>query len=172
MDLVGLGRTHFFDLSRKRKLLRNVSQFSQNFVNFLWIFRENFSRKLSAKTFRENLNLTKSGIKYQFRKNILSRIRGFLASWIRIRQIWIRSGSWSYLRKKVTQSFYFNFTDKGRIRIQSRIRIRNVWERILGSGSYPCQNPMDPEHWNGDIFLAYERQKVLSSVKVEGEGFT
>jgi hypothetical protein len=31
---VGLGRKHFFDLSRKRKLLRKVPQFSRNFVNF------------------------------------------------------------------------------------------------------------------------------------------
>jgi hypothetical protein len=29
-----LGRKPFFDLSRKRKLLRKVSQFSRNFVNF------------------------------------------------------------------------------------------------------------------------------------------
>jgi hypothetical protein len=29
---------------------------------------------------------------------------------------------------------------------------------------------MDPEHWYGDIFSAYEHQKVLLSVKVEGGG--
>jgi hypothetical protein len=45
------------DLSQKRKLWRKLSQYSQNFVSF--------STKFSAKAFRENLNLTKSGIKYQ-----------------------------------------------------------------------------------------------------------
>jgi hypothetical protein len=29
-----VGKKHFFDLLRKRKLLRKVSQFSRNFVNF------------------------------------------------------------------------------------------------------------------------------------------
>jgi hypothetical protein len=51
-----LGRKHFFDLSWKRKLLPKVSQFLRNFVNF--------SRKFFAKSFPENLSLTKSGIKF------------------------------------------------------------------------------------------------------------
>jgi hypothetical protein len=29
---------------------------------------------------------------------------------------------------------------------------------------------MDPEHYYGDIFTAYERQMVISSVKVEEGG--
>jgi hypothetical protein len=102
-----LGRKHFFDLSRKRKLLRKVPQFSRNFVNF--------SRKFFTKTFRKNLNLTKSGIKYQERKNIWSRIRGFFGPLapdpdpsdsdpVRILVLFEenRSGSWSYLRIRVS----------------------------------------------------------------------
>jgi hypothetical protein len=41
---------------------------------------------------------------------------------------------------------------------------------VLFEDPYPCQNPIDPEHWYGDIFSAYERLKVLLSVKVEEGG--
>jgi hypothetical protein len=57
-------------------------------------------RQFFTKSFRENLNLTKGGIKYQKRNTIWSRIRGFLASWIQIRRI--QSGSWSYLRTRIS----------------------------------------------------------------------
>jgi hypothetical protein len=65
---VGLGRKHFFDLSRTQKLLRKVSQFLQNFVNF-----------------SQKPQYDKKWYKISVEKEYMEPDPCFLASWIWIR---------------------------------------------------------------------------------------
>jgi hypothetical protein len=106
---VGLGWKHFFDLSRKQNLLRKVPQFSRNFVNF--------SRKFFMKTFRQKFSRKPQSdekwYKISVEKEYMEPDPWFFGLldpdpsdldpvWILVLFEENRSGSWSYLRIRIS----------------------------------------------------------------------